>query len=102
MWSVPVVCIFLNTSVPRVGAVELYEDIELSNLQPENAHLPIEVTPSGMLIEVSEEHPRNAPAPIEVTVDGILTEVSQEQPSNALAPIEGTPSGILIEVSDLQ
>jgi len=35
--------------------------IEIKDLQPENALLPIEVTESGIVIEVKELQPENAP-----------------------------------------
>ena len=59
-WSIPLVGRPLNTwLVPRVGAVVLRDDIEVSEEQLLNVQSPIEVTPSGMLIEASEEQPLN-------------------------------------------
>ena len=80
MWSVPLVGRLANTLLPRVGAVVLYEYIEVSEVQLKNALPPIEATPSEMLIEVSDLQPKNINPPIEVNVDGKLIEVSEEQP----------------------
>ena len=43
----------------------------MSDLQPQNASAPIEVTPSGMETEVSEVQLPNACSPIEVTPSGM-------------------------------
>ena len=43
-----------------------------------NATSPIEVTPSGMVIEIREEHPLKVASPIEVTEFGMVIEVREE------------------------
>jgi hypothetical protein len=47
--------------------------------EPLKASLPIEVTPSGMVIDFKAEHHEKVPMPIEVTPLGMLIEVKPEQ-----------------------
>ena len=53
----------------------------VSDLQPWNAQLSIEVTLLGITTLVSDEHPLNPP--IEVTPSGITTLANDEHPLNA-------------------
>jgi hypothetical protein len=41
-------------------------------LQPSNVFLPIEVTPSGMVMDLRLSHQANAHVPIELTLEGIM------------------------------
>ena len=45
--------------------------IEIRDLQPKKAHIPILVTESGIETEAREEQPRKAEKPILVTEEGI-------------------------------
>ena len=47
--------------------------------QPSKAQFPIEVTPSGIVMEVRLEHQEKAEVPIEVTLPEIVMEVRLEQ-----------------------
>ena len=77
----------VNTSVPNVGGVEALLVTSDKRTQPLNAYSPIEVTPSGMLIEVREEQSKKAYEPIEVTASGMFIETSAEQSRKAEPPI---------------
>ena len=63
-----------------------------------NAHNPILVTLSGIVIDVKQEQPKNVQSPILITPSGIIIEVKPEQFINALFSICVTLLGIVIEV----
>ena len=67
----------------------------VSDLQPENAYLPIEGTPSGITMLVSDEHSQNAESPM-TEAFGILMELRDEHPEKAFFPITFMLSGRLI------
>ena len=48
--------------------------------QPSKAHIPMDVTPSGMLMEVRLEQYQKALLPMDVTASGMVMEVRLEQP----------------------
>ena len=60
---------------------------------------PMEVTPSGIVIEVREVQALKQAAPRVVRVEGMMTERRDEQLPKQFRPMEVTPSGIVIEVS---
>ena len=60
----------------------------------------MEVTLSGMVMLVSEVQLENAELPIEVTLLGMVMLVSEVQLENAELPMEVTPSGMVMLVSE--
>ena len=62
-------------------------------MQCENAHIPIDVTLSGMMRLVKLVQPENAQSSIDVTVSGMVTLVKLVQSRNAALPIDVTPAG---------
>jgi len=63
-----------------VAGFLLLHRTEVKPEQPLKVPSPIEVTPSGMVIEVKLEQPWKASLPIEVTLSGMVTEVKLLQP----------------------
>ena len=61
--------------------------IEVREVQPEKAEIPILVTDDGMFIEVREEQSEKAELPMLVTDDGMFIEVREEQPEKAEPPM---------------
>ena len=70
--------------------------MEVSDVQPSNAWLPILIIELGMVMEVMAEQARNASSPILVTELGMVMEVKLEQSENAIE----TLGGKLTEVKD--
>ncbi len=56
-------------------------------VQSLNAHSPMLITLSGMVMEVSPVQSLNAYSPMLVTLEGMVMEVKLVQPRNALRPI---------------
>ena len=56
--------------------------ISVSEVQPENAFLPMLVTELGIVMLVSEVQPKNAFLPMVVTESGIVTLISEVHPAN--------------------
>src|SRR5574344_2598393 len=54
------------------------------------------VTLPGMLTDAKPEQPENALVPMLVTPSGMLTDVKPEQPLNALVPMLVTPMGLVV------
>ena len=67
----------------------------VSDLQPENAYLPIEATPSGITMLANDLQPFNAESPM-TEAFGILTELRDGHPEKAFFPITFMLSGRLI------
>jgi len=66
----------------------------LSKLQFKNTRSPIELTVLGRAAEVSEEQPINALLSMDVTLVGMVTAVRYSDPKNAPFPIVFTVLGI--------
>jgi len=62
--------------------------MEVREVQPEKAFLPIEDTLSGMTIEVRVEQPEKAKSPMEVTLSGMVMEARKVQFSKADWPMK--------------
>ena len=80
----------LEILVPFVAVLEdayhqplVFSNVTLVKLQPLNAHLPILVTLSGMVILVKLPQPKNASSPILVTLSGIVILVKLPHQANA-------------------
>ena len=52
---------------------------DASDVHPQKAEYPIDVTDDGIAIDFSDVHRRKAKSPIDVTEDGIVTDVSPVQ-----------------------
>ena len=74
-----------------------------SALQPENALLPMEVTPEGTVTLVSPVQPKNAPPPIVTMLEGMAMAMAMAirlvQPENAMWPMPMTLGGMVTLVS---
>jgi hypothetical protein len=70
--------------------------------QSQKAALPIDVTPSGMVMAVREEHSLKAARPIVVTVSGMVMAVREEHLQKTCSPIVVTPSGMVMAVREEQ
>ena len=96
-----VICVFCN---PELSVTLIFDGsvwnkiISFRFSHPSNAHPPISVTDSEMLMLVSALHLANAHSLISVTVSGMLMLVSASHSSNALSPISVTDSGITVLV----
>ena len=68
-------------------------------MQPQNAWISIDVSPSGRSTDVRLSQPLNAPTLIVVTLFGIVTERSDLHLLNVFSSITVTPSGITADSS---
>ena len=98
---VAVSIIALQFSRESYIVLPLSTTMEVREVQPLNAPLPMLVTELGMVMEVREEHIENAPLPMLVTELGMVMEVREEQLLNASSPIHLVPSLMVYVLSDL-
>ena len=75
---VEVSIIALQSSLESYTVFSSFTMIELKE-QHSKAHLPIEVTLSGITIELKEQQSKKAPSPIEVTLFPIVTDLKERQ-----------------------